>query len=66
MVVDDTVTVSVQVNGKLRGTLSVAKTATKESVLAMAKELDGVKRHLEGVAIKKEIFVPGKIVNFVV
>jgi leucyl-tRNA synthetase len=63
---DDSVTMSVQVNGKLRGTIMVAKTAPKEQVIADAKKLEGVARHIEGKEIRKEIFVPGKIVNFVV
>jgi len=66
LTVEDEVTISVQVNGKLRGTLTVPKTAPKERVLGEAKELDSVKRHLEGKQLTKEIFVPGKIINFVV
>jgi leucyl-tRNA synthetase len=60
------VTLSISVNGKMRGTIEVSKTATQEDVLAAAKALDGVKRHLDGKQIRKEIYVPGKIVNFVV
>jgi leucyl-tRNA synthetase len=61
-----TVTLSISVNGKMRGTIEVQKDATQEEVLAAAKALDGVKRHMEGKQIRKEIYVPGKIVNFVV
>jgi leucyl-tRNA synthetase len=66
LVVEDTVVISVQVNGKLRGTVEVSKTATQPEVLAQVKTVDSVARHLEGKTIKKEIYVPGKIVNFVV
>jgi leucyl-tRNA synthetase len=66
MVQEDDVVMSVQVNGKLRGTLTVAKTAGRDAVLASAKADPSVARHLEGKEIVKEIFVPGKIVNFVV
>lgn len=66
LVVEDKVTLSVQVNGKLRGTLDVAKAAHRDEVLAAAKRLESVARHLGDGAIKKEIYVPGKIVNFVV
>jgi leucyl-tRNA synthetase len=66
LVVDDSVVVSVQVNGKLRGTLTVAKTDAGPAVIAAAKALEAVTRQLEGKTIVKEIFVPGKIVNFVV
>ncbi|MBM4252564.1 MAG: leucine--tRNA ligase [Deltaproteobacteria bacterium] len=63
---DDQVTISVQVCGKLRGTLQISATSAKEDVLAAAKALDSVQRHIEGKTLVKEIFVPGKIVNFVV
>jgi leucyl-tRNA synthetase len=66
LVVDDSVVVSVQVNGKLRGTLTVAKAEAGPDVIAAAKALESVTRQLEGKTIVKEIFVPGKIVNFVV
>jgi leucyl-tRNA synthetase len=55
----------VQVNGKLRGTLEVSKTATQAEVLALARALDSVQRNIEGKSVRKEIYVPGKIVNFV-
>lgn len=66
LTVEDEIIISVQVNGKLRGTLTVAKTAAKEAVIGQAKILDAVQRQIEGKEIAKEIFVPGKIVNFVV
>jgi len=62
----DTMTISVQVNGKMRGTIEVDRQATKDQVMNLAKETESVVRHLEGKTINKEIFVPGKIVNFVV
>lgn len=66
LVTEDQVTLSVQVAGKLRGTLDVAKDATQETVIAMAHELDSVRRHMEGKTLLKAIYVPGKTVNFVV
>ncbi len=65
LTVDDTVTISIQVNGKLRGTLEVAKTAKQEEIMNLARVLDTVQRQVEGKTIRKEIYVPGKIVNFV-
>jgi leucyl-tRNA synthetase len=53
-----------QVNGRLRGQLQVAADATKEAVLAKAKE--ELTKWLENSEIVKEIYVPGKIVNIVV
>jgi leucyl-tRNA synthetase len=64
LLVEDTVTYAVQVNGKLRGEVSVAADADKDSVATAAQEK--VASHLDGLAIKKTIVVPGKIVNFVV
>ncbi len=60
-----TMTIAVQVNGKLRGDVEVSSGASKEEILAAAKEIENVKKYLEG-AIKKEIYVPGKLVSFVV
>ncbi len=60
---DDTIEIAVQVNGKLRATINIAKDATKDAALADAKEALGAK--LSGNVVK-EIYVPGKIVNFVV
>lgn len=65
LIVEDSWVVSVQVNGKLRGTLEVSKTASQSEVLAMARALDSVQRNIEGKTVRKEIYVPGKIVNFV-
>jgi leucyl-tRNA synthetase len=65
LVVDNSVVISVQINGKLRATIEVAKTASQNEVLELAKKQDAVVRNLEGKTIRKEIYVPGKIVNFV-
>ncbi len=61
----NTMTIAVQVNGKLRGDVTVSSSATKEEVIAAAKEIENVKKYLEGSAIKKEIYVPGKLVSLV-
>ncbi len=63
---DDEITIAVQVNGKTRGTLNVAADITKEDFFALAKADEAISKHLEGKSIVKEIFVPGKICNFVV
>lgn len=62
---DESLTIAVQVNGKLRGTLEVDPLITQKEILEMAREDEGVSRHLTG-SILKEIYIPGKIVNFVV
>ncbi len=62
---DDTIQLAVQVMGKLRGTIEVDASASKDDVLAAAKTQPNVARHLEGKNVIKEIFVPGRLVNFV-
>ncbi|HEX8386549.1 MAG TPA: leucine--tRNA ligase [Rubricoccaceae bacterium] len=64
--VQDTVAVAVQVNGKLRGTVTVAADADKDAVLAAARAEPNVARYLDGASVRKEIVVPGRLVNFVV
>jgi len=61
--VDDTVEIAIQVNGKVKGTVSIAKDAAKDDVLKLAKETLGAKLTGE---IVKEIYVPGRLANFVV
>lgn len=66
LVTDDLVTIVVQVNGKLRGQLEVDADATEESITKAAQEDARVAQHLAGKQVVKTIFVPGKLVNFVV
>ncbi|MGN2249610.1 leucine--tRNA ligase [Frateuria sp. GZRe14] len=63
--VRDTVTLAVQVNGKLRATIEVPANVSKEEAEAMARAQPQVQAHLEGLAVRKVIVVPGKIVNIV-
>ena len=60
--VESTVEIAVQINGKTRATVAIAKDADKDSVISIAKETLGDR--LTGNIIK-EIYVPGKIVNIV-
>jgi len=64
--VRDALTLAVQVNGKLRGTIEVAPDAPREAVEAAALAEPNVAKFIEGQAVKKVIVVPGKIVNIVV
>ncbi|MEL7302161.1 MAG: class I tRNA ligase family protein, partial [Pseudomonadota bacterium] len=66
LLVDDRITVAVQVNGKRRDEISVAKTADKAAVEAAALALESVQRALDGNAPKRVIVVPQRIVNVVV
>ena len=61
----DTVSLPVQVNGKMRGTLEVAPDLAEDAALAAAKELGPVHKQLEGKEIKKVIYRAGKILNLV-
>ena len=60
------VTYAVQVNGKLRGDFTISKTAGKDEAIAVAQDIENVRKYLDGGNVVKEIFVPGKIVGFVV
>ncbi|RAP57454.1 leucine--tRNA ligase [Oleiagrimonas sp. MCCC 1A03011] len=62
----DAVTMAVQVNGKLRGTIDVAVDASREDIERLAQDLPGVQAFTEGKTVRKVIVVPGKIVNIVV
>ena len=65
LVVDETVKIGVQVNGKLRGTIEVARDADKADVEAQALAEANVTRFLDGKTPKKVIVVPNRIVNVV-
>ena len=66
LLVADTVTIAVQVMGKLRGTITVPPDASRDANLVVAKAESNVARALQGKRIVKEIYVPNRIVNFVV
>ena len=63
--VQDTLTLVVQVNGKLRGQIDVPASASREAVEAAARANENVLRFTEGLTIRKVIVVPGKLVNIV-
>jgi leucyl-tRNA synthetase len=64
--VESTVTVAVQVNGKLRASIPVAKGAPEAEVVALARADENVARHLEGATERRVVFVKDRLVNFVV
>ncbi|MBP9719247.1 MAG: leucine--tRNA ligase [Candidatus Levybacteria bacterium] len=66
--IEDTVTIVVQVNGKVRENLTVDSGVLKDQskVEQLAKQSDKVTKHLEGATIRKVIYIVGKILNFVV
>ena len=64
--VDETVAVGVQINGKARASVDIPTGAPKEEAFALAKANEKVASYLEGKTLVKEIYVPNKIINFVV
>ncbi len=64
--VQDEIELVIQVNGKLRGSVTVAKDADRGAIEQAALAEPGVQKYLEGVSVKKVIVVPGKLVNIVV
>ncbi|MDP6813563.1 MAG: leucine--tRNA ligase [Alphaproteobacteria bacterium] len=65
LLVEDTVTIAVQINGKLRATLETAPDQAEESVREAALSLDKVRRAVEGKDVRRVIVVPNRIVNIV-
>lgn len=63
---EDSIEIGVQVNGKVKGVVTLALNEDKDSALAKAKAADGVAGFIAGKTVVKEIYVPGKIVNIVV
>ena len=63
--VKDTMTMAVQINGKVRAEIVVPADSTKEQILAIAKAEEKILKHLEGKEIKREIVVPNKLINIV-
>ena len=64
-IMEDNKLIIVQVNGKVRCRMEVPNSATKEDILDLAMDSDNVKKHLEGCTIRKQIYVPNKLVNLV-
>jgi leucyl-tRNA synthetase len=66
LIAEERVTIAVQVNGKLRGTLELPRDSEKHAAESAALALPAVARHLDGRAPRKVIIVPNRIVNVVV
>ena len=65
LLIEDEVTIAVQVRGKLRDTLTVAKGTPREALEALALASEKVQRALDGADVKKVIVVPDRLVNLV-
>jgi len=66
LLIEDTVEIAVQVNGKVRSTISVAADASRDDLEAAARSDAKVVPYLDGKTVRKVIAVPGRLVNFVV
>jgi len=66
LLIVDKLSIAVQINGKLRGEIAAATDANEVDIIAAAQHNEKVAVHLAGKTIRKAIYVPGKIVNFVV
>ena len=64
--VDSSMTIAIQVNGKLRGSLEVNADTGKDDIIQDSKNVENVKKFIDGMNIVKEIYVPNKFVNLVV
>ncbi|QGX90937.1 leucine--tRNA ligase [Tatumella sp. TA1] len=64
--VEESVVMVIQINGKVRAKINVAAEATQEQVQALASEEHLVAKYLDGATIRKAIFVPGKLLNLVI
>ncbi|MGI9463959.1 MAG: class I tRNA ligase family protein, partial [Aestuariivirgaceae bacterium] len=65
LLVDDAVTIAIQVNGKRRDEISLQKGMPKEEIESTVLQLDNIQRVLSGQTIRKVIVVPDRIVNIV-
>ena len=65
MIVDDSMTIAIQVNGKLRGSIDVPVGMSKEDILQQSKSVENVRKFIDSMTIIKEIYVPNKLVNLV-
>ena len=65
-VLDDKITIGIQINGKLRGSIETEINEDKNSILNKVYKIDNIKKYIENKNIVKEIVIPNKIVNIVV
>ena len=63
---DENIEVVVQINGKVRGKVTVPSDISPEDIKAKVREIENVKKYLEGATIVKEIYIPKKLVSIVI
>ena len=65
-IVKSSMQIAIQVNGKMRGTIDVDANETKDEIIRLSKDNTNVNSFIENKQILREIYVPGKLVNFVI
>ncbi|EDK72441.1 leucyl-tRNA synthetase [candidate division TM7 genomosp. GTL1] len=65
-IISDTITIAIQVNGKLRGQIEVTKDVSEDGVKAAAWANPNVKQYIENKDLKRVIYVPGRLMNIVI
>ena len=65
-IIKNTMQIAIQVNGKMRGTIDVDANETKDEIIRLSKDNTNVNSFIENKQILREIYVPGKLVNFVI
>ena len=65
LIVDDSMTIAVQVNGKKRGTIETGMDTTQDQAVDLAKQITAVENAIGDATIRKIIYVPGKILNII-
>ena len=58
--------IAVQINGKTKEIVEIEENISKENILKLVKENEKIKKNISGKNIKREIYVPGKIINLVI
>jgi len=66
LLVDDKVTIVIQVNGKKRGLISAKKDVGEKEVIKEARKIENIERYLKDKKIIKNIFIKNKIINFII
>ena len=66
LIVSDSITIAVQINGKTRGAIEVDAKIEKEDIFNIVVDNDKFSKYLENVNIVKKIYVPKRLVNFVI
>jgi leucyl-tRNA synthetase len=66
LIIDDTATIAIQINGKTRATIEVAQNSQQADIENMAKQHPDIIRHMADREVIKTIYVPNRLINFVV